>query len=183
MDRKKPATFIVLLRGVMPSGKNRVPMAQLREALEKEGFGNPRTYIQSGNALVDTPLGPKAVEDRVKALIKKYIGPDLAVVARMPAQIEKMLKGNPFTERETPRVFYTFFGERPGKKEMAEVVSLDLSPNKVVFAPGGAYLYIPGSAARAKLNNNFLEKKLGVRATTRNANTLRALLAMAAGTE
>lgn len=182
MGRKKaPKTFIVLLRGVMPSGKNRVPMAQLREALAEDGFGNPRTYIQSGNALVDTPLAAKAVEERVKALIKKRIGPDLAVVVRTPAQVEKMLKGNPFTAQETPRVFYTFFGECPGKKEMADVVAQDLSPDKVAFAPGGAYLYIPGSAARAKLSNNFLEKKLGVHATTRNANTLRALLAMAAG--
>lgn len=164
----------------MPSGKNRVPMAQLREALANDGFNNPRTYIQSGNALVNTRLGPKAIEEHVKALIKKMIGPDLAVVVRTPAQIEKMLKGNPFTAQETPRVFYTFFGGRPNNKGMADVIARDLSPNKVVFAPGGAYLYIPGSAARSKLSNNFLEKKLGVAATTRNANTLRALLAMAA---
>ncbi|NLE19780.1 MAG: DUF1697 domain-containing protein, partial [Clostridiales bacterium] len=49
--------WILLLRGVSPTGKNRVPMAAFREALAKAGFQNARTWIQSGNALVDTPRG------------------------------------------------------------------------------------------------------------------------------
>jgi uncharacterized protein (DUF1697 family) len=49
-------TYVVLLRGVMPTGKNKVPMAQLRDVLSKAGFFNVRTYIQSGNVLVDTHL-------------------------------------------------------------------------------------------------------------------------------
>ena len=48
--------YVVLLRAVMPSGRNKVPMAQLREVLSEAGFENVRTYIQSGNALVDTML-------------------------------------------------------------------------------------------------------------------------------
>ena len=51
-------TYIVLLRGVMPTGKNRVPMAALREALTRAGFEGVATWIQSGNAIVRTPLSP-----------------------------------------------------------------------------------------------------------------------------
>ncbi|WP_373809434.1 DUF1697 domain-containing protein, partial [Porphyromonas loveana] len=47
--------YIVLLRGVMPTGKNRIPkMADLRDMLEREGFLHVRTYIQSGNIVLDT---------------------------------------------------------------------------------------------------------------------------------
>ena len=42
-------TYVVLLRGVTPSGRNRVPMADLREALADAGLQDVRTYIQSGN--------------------------------------------------------------------------------------------------------------------------------------
>lgn len=42
-----------------------------------------------------------------------------------------------------------------------------------------AYMYIPDTYGRGKLSNNFLEKKLGVAATTRNANTLRKMVEMA----
>jgi uncharacterized protein (DUF1697 family) len=40
-------------------------------------------------------------------------------------------------------------------------------------------MYIPGSAARSRLNNNFLERKLGTPLTTRNRNTLAKLVEMA----
>lgn len=44
---------IILLRGVMPSGKNSIPkMAVLRQHLEEAGFERVRTYIQSGNILL-----------------------------------------------------------------------------------------------------------------------------------
>ena len=42
-------TFIVLLRGVTPNGKNKVPMVRLREVLNGAGFINVRMYITSGN--------------------------------------------------------------------------------------------------------------------------------------
>jgi hypothetical protein len=45
MKKKKP--YIVLLRGVMPTGKNRIPkMSFLQEVLSTE-FDSVRTYIQS----------------------------------------------------------------------------------------------------------------------------------------
>src|SRR5687767_11600565 len=71
--------YVVLLRAVMPSGRNKVPMARLREVLSADGFENVRTYIQSGNVIVDTPLSARAVEARVHEVIKEHIGADLAV--------------------------------------------------------------------------------------------------------
>ena len=38
--------------------------------------------------------------------------------------------------------------------------------------------YLPKDASRSKLNNNFIEKKLKIVATTRNFNTLSKLIAM-----
>ncbi|MDU3831014.1 DUF1697 domain-containing protein, partial [Gemella haemolysans] len=41
---------IALLRGVTPTGKNRIPkMSFLVEILEKVGLKKVKTYIQSGN--------------------------------------------------------------------------------------------------------------------------------------
>jgi len=50
--------YIVLLRGVMPTGKNRIPkMAVLQEILLSE-FDNVRTYIQSGNIVLTSNKSP-----------------------------------------------------------------------------------------------------------------------------
>ncbi len=47
------ATHVVLIRGINVGGKNKVPMAALRAALTDAGLDDVRTYIQSGNVLVD----------------------------------------------------------------------------------------------------------------------------------
>lgn len=82
-------TFIVLLRGVMPKGENKVPMSQLREVLLESGFKNVRTYIQSGNVLVDTELSASDVEKEIHLLIKRHIGANLPIVARTRTQLIK----------------------------------------------------------------------------------------------
>lgn len=43
-------THIILLRGVMPRGKNKLRMAPLRAALQEVGLCNVGTCIQSGCA-------------------------------------------------------------------------------------------------------------------------------------
>jgi uncharacterized protein (DUF1697 family) len=169
-------TWVVLLRGVMPTGKNKVPMAQLRQVLTEAGFEGVRTYIQSGNALVRTNLSGPEVEQRVHALIKDHIGADLVVVARTGAQLQKILGGNPFPNHDISRVFFTILSQTPPEEKVTQVLALDYSPDEVVITPEAAYLYIPGSAARSKLNNNYLEKKLGVSATTRNFNTMKKMI-------
>ncbi|MDN6692556.1 MAG: DUF1697 domain-containing protein, partial [Enterococcus sp.] len=43
--------YIALLRGINISGKNKISMALLKEAFEKKGFSEVKTYINSGNVL------------------------------------------------------------------------------------------------------------------------------------
>ncbi len=172
-------TYIVLLRGVMPTGKNKVPMARLREVLANAGFGNARTYIQSGNALVDSDFSAKEVETHVHDLIKKHIGADLAVVARTGAQLQKVLDENPFKEGyDISRVFFVSFAELPPSQKVKELLAQDFSPEEFAIIKNTAYMYIPGTYGRTFLSNNFLEKKLGVAATTRNFNTISKLIEM-----
>ena len=47
-------TWLALLRGVNLGKHNKVPMAELRPRLTEAGLGNVRTYIQSGNVIVDS---------------------------------------------------------------------------------------------------------------------------------
>ena len=89
-------TYVILLRGVTPSGKNKIPMSRFREELKKAGFAHVRTYIQSGNALVDTELPAHTIEKSVRELIRHTIGPDLAVIVRNSEELEEALEANPF---------------------------------------------------------------------------------------
>lgn len=170
-------TYLVFLRGVMPMGKNKVPMAHLREVLAQAGFGNVRTYIQSGNALVDTDLSAREVETRVRALIKEHIGPDLAIMARTRPQAQAVLEACPFYDRpDVSRIFFTLLSEAPDTAKVTALLAQDYGDEALSIRSDTAYLYIPGSAARSVLSTNFLEKKLGVSATSRNLNTMRKMV-------
>ena len=43
--------YIALLRGVNISGKNKIPMVELKAGFEALGFGAVKTYLNSGNVL------------------------------------------------------------------------------------------------------------------------------------
>lgn len=172
--------FIVLLRGVTPTGKNRVPMAQLRDALTEGGFANVQTWIQSGNVLLDTELSATKTAEKVHAIILKNIGADLKIIVKTPTEIQSVLAKNPFGETfDISRVFFTLFNDIPDGKLVSALQSQDFGEEKCVFAPHAVYLFIPGSAARSKLSNNFIERKLKIGATTRNFNTLTKMVELA----
>ena len=46
--------YVALLRGINVGGKNKVDMKQLVSAMEKQGFDNVSTYINSGNIIFDS---------------------------------------------------------------------------------------------------------------------------------
>jgi uncharacterized protein (DUF1697 family) len=170
-------TYIIFLRGVMPSGKNKVPMAQLREILAQAGFANVRTYIQSGNVLLDTDLSASETRNSIHDLIQEHIGPDLVVVVRLVAQLQRLLANNPFQEGyDLSRVFFVLFAHIPSADKVKELITQHFGDEQLALAEDAAYLYIPGAYGRGTLSNNFLEKKLSISATMRNFNTLSTLV-------
>lgn len=169
-------TYIVLLRGVMPIGKNKVPMAQLRQVLTDAGFEDVRTYIASGNVILRSNVTPAKLAQCVHDLIKTHIGPDLVVVVKTGSQLQRILDGNPLKKDDMSRVFFTMFAKKPSAQKVKEFTAQDYSPEEIIFHNNVAYVYIPGNYTKSKLDNNSIEKKLGVSSTTRNLNTMRKLI-------
>jgi len=74
-------THVVLIRGINVGGSNKVPMAALRAALTDAGLGDVRTYIQSGNVVVDAPgRTPEDVGDVVVGALASGFGVETVVV-------------------------------------------------------------------------------------------------------
>jgi uncharacterized protein (DUF1697 family) len=57
--------YVVLLRGINVGGRNKVPMPALRDHLSRD-FTNVRTYIQSGNVVLESPLSAGGVAAHVE---------------------------------------------------------------------------------------------------------------------
>ncbi|WP_062296134.1 DUF1697 domain-containing protein [Demequina maris] len=74
-------SHVALIRGINVGGKNPVPMARLREVLAARDVP-ARTYIQSGNVLLDTPaLDEAGVADLMVAVLAEEFDVDTIVVA------------------------------------------------------------------------------------------------------
>lgn len=179
------STYIALLRGINVSGQKKIKMADLREQLSELGWQNIQTYIQSGNVIFESDdddlkeLGQKLAEK-----IKEHYGFEVPTMVKRPADFQHVLEHNPFSKEleEIPKQFYvTFLAEAPDKEKVEALRQVDYSPEQWGLVGTDIYFYPPQGYGRAKMHNNFFEKKLKVQATTRNWRTIQVLLEMTQG--
>ncbi len=173
-------TYIALLRGVMPTGKNRVPMAELRNALAEAGLSDVRTYIQSGNVILRSGLNRRGVQSLIHQIIFEGIGADITVIARTRDEMEEIFNHNPYPPDTTQRTYFIFFDSIPDKESINKFLELDYFPDQVVLKKDSLYTLFATKYSDSKFNNNFIERKLNVAATTRNFNTINRLLELSA---
>ena len=168
-------TYIILLRGLMPTGKNKVLMTPLRQVLVDAGFLDVRTYIQSGNVFARSVLTGQQVEKVVHDEIEKHFGGDIAVLARTPLQIRQIFANNPFREVDATKVYFTILGSKPAKEKIKLLSGQAFPPDNFVVINEAVYIHCP-VVYGSKLTNNFIERTLGVSATTRNHRTMIKLI-------
>ena len=176
-------TQILLLRGVMPTGKNKVLMAPLRAALEAAGLRDVRTYIQSGNVIVSTELEQPELESLAHHAIKENLGGDIQVIARTPAYFMQVMANNPFKDQSPSQLYFTLLRSPADSTLLQSLHALEHEPDQVRVIGNIAYIVCATRYRDLKANNNFIEKKLKVVATTRNFNTMSRLIALSTGSE
>ena len=169
--------YIVLLRGVMPTGKNRIPkMSVLQEILLSE-FDNVRTYIQSGNIVLTSNKSPWEITNKVSELIKLHIGAELSSIVTTKEKVKEILNKNPFwADYNIGRIFFTLTNDTLSPELVDKISQEKFESEELRIIEDKLYMYLPKDASRTKLNNNYLERKLKIVATTRNFNTLQKLL-------
>jgi uncharacterized protein (DUF1697 family) len=171
-------TYVALLRGINVGGKRRLPMAGLKTALESLGLENVVTYVQSGNVVFDA-AGETASElaSRIEKRIERDFDLDVTVVLRTPAELANVAAGNPFLKREaeTTKLHVVFLDRKPAAKAVSQLDPDRSPPDELEVGGREIYLHLPGGSARTKLTIDYIEKRLGVRGTQRNWNTVTKL--------
>lgn len=171
--------YVAFLRGINVGGRNSIKMQELRDVLSADGFSEVSTYLQSGNVLLNSASNQRDTSDRIERLIREHWNFDIKVLARSKSFFKSVRENNPFQSTDASKIGVTVMS----KKIAADVVQSTVEPvartaEKVVSHRDTLYLYLPEGFAKTKITNNFLEKKLGVVATTRNWNTISKLADM-----
>lgn len=175
---------IALLRGVMPSGRNRVPMADLRALLTAMGFTDVRTLVATGNAVFRSP-GPAGAE--LEALLEKAIaekiGPTLDVMVRDAAAFARIVQSNPFPDDSATmpsRVQATLFKTAPTPDQARTFEALVQPPEKCKVLADVAWLVHPNGISASPLRPADWKVAFGrLSGTARNWNTLSKIHAAA----
>jgi uncharacterized protein (DUF1697 family) len=173
---------IALLRGVMPTGKNKVPMAELRAVLEDLGFTGARTYIASGNALFRSDRPRAELEALLEREIAARIGPTLDVMVRDQDAWAAMMAQNPFPEDSAARpsrVLMTVLKGTPTPEAARAFEALAAPPDKCRVIEDVAWLVFT-DAKSLKAYTPAAYRRLGFAGTGRNWNTVVKLQAIAA---
>ncbi len=175
-------TYIALLRGINVSGQKKIPMAELRNMLHKMAFKDVSTYIQSGNVVFASDEKDTVIlEAKIKRHIKDTFKFDVPVLVKSKTDFEKIVQQNPYTDPEdleNKQVYFVLLQNAPNTENVEAFQKVVCENEKFVIGENCVYLLCKNGYGNAKLNNNLVERKLKVEATTRNYRTMVKLLEM-----
>jgi uncharacterized protein (DUF1697 family) len=171
--------WVALLRAVNLGARNKVPMAELRSLLEDAGYGTVRTYIASGNVLLDGPRSRTALAAELERLVAKAFGVDTTAILRTPKELASVVAGHPFGA-DTSHSHVVFLAAKPARDAARRLAALDPSPDRAVLSGADVYLEYPSGYSGSRLSAAQLERLLAVQGTHRNWRTVVALAELSA---
>ncbi|WP_309135114.1 DUF1697 domain-containing protein [Cellulomonas sp.] len=175
--------MVALLRGVNVGGATKVPMADLRRVVTDSGFGDVRTYVNSGNVVLTSPdPDTGAVAARLRAACADAfpaVRPD--VVVRTAEELRGVVAGNPFLDRDDdPTHHHVVFLAGPGPAAAPDLDLAPFHPEDLAVRGREVYLFLPGGMGRSRLAQRLASLQ-GPAGTARNWRTVTTLSAMADG--
>lgn len=177
------STYISLLRGINVSGQKSINMPALVETYKKLGLIDVKTYVQSGNVIFSSPeTDPLLLARKIEQEIKNDFGHEVPVIIFDIDTLKQLINDNPFIEdknKEPSLMYVTFLSSKPGNTSNKPIEDKKQEGEEIFFTDVAVYLYCPHGYGNTKLNNNFLETKLKVTATTRNWKTTNELYRIA----
>ena len=87
--------YIVLLRGINISGKNKIDMKELKKILESNNYTDVITYLNSGNIIINSNSNKESIANDIKDLIKKNFYLDIPVYVIEYLELKDILEHNP----------------------------------------------------------------------------------------
>jgi uncharacterized protein (DUF1697 family) len=178
------STHVALLRAINLPAHNKVTMTDLRDLLAQLGFGDPRSLLQSGNLVFQSPTRTGARLERFLELeAEKRLDLHTDFMVRTAGEWDTVVAHNPFPDeakRDPAHLLVMFLKDAPDAQAV-KLLNAAITGREIVRADGKhAYIVYPDGVGRSRLTTAIIEKKLGTRGTGRNWNTVLKLGALAA---
>jgi uncharacterized protein (DUF1697 family) len=188
------ASHVALLRGINVGGRNKVPMADLREVVTSLGHTGVTTYIQSGNVLFSTADTDTAkLAAALESAVGERFGIWSSVVVLSRDELSEVLASNPYPDEPNPKLVHVvFLNTAPPADLLARVATAESAAaakggRDTVRAVGRAlFVHTPDGFGKSELAQALFriisapaqQKKQDLTATARNWATATTLLSL-----
>lgn len=176
--------YVVLFRGINVGGRNKIPMAELREHLS-EDFDNVRTYIQSGNVLLESKLSATKVAAHIDSNLRSAFTLDsdlVRVLVLDPKSYGEVIADAPQGFGNDPDTYRydVFFYMGVTAAEVEPYIVAHPEVDKVVVGKRATYHRRIAARASSSRVNKIISSPVYPRITIRNWNTTTKLAALLA---
>lgn len=168
--------YVALVRAVNVTGTGMLPKEKLKAMGEACGFGNVRTFINSGNLLFTSRLSESSVRKRVQEQLAEYFGKPVPAYIRSAKEMAEAAASNPFKDDKPSRVMAHFIDAEPVQAMINE--ARDIAGERLALGPRLIYVSYGEGIGKTKLKLAAI--KTG---TARNMNSVAKIAELLAGME
>ncbi len=172
--------YVAFFGSLNLGGTNRVVMADLRHACEREGLENVETVVASGNLLFDFEDRPTdGLEELFAHMMDERFDIASFVAVRSRDEVALAISGNPFGADGAENLVHTLFlSGHPDGAAFDKLVEdhATRGPERIALGDRALFVDYVGGAGNSKLSNAFIERRLACHSTARNLRSLQRIL-------
>jgi uncharacterized protein (DUF1697 family) len=171
---------VALIRGINVGKAKRVAMADLRGLMEKLGYGEPRTLLNSGNVVFDAGReAPSKVATRVEQGMAAKLKVSARVTVLTAAEFATVVEENSLgaVADDPSRLFVAFLIDPSDAKRLQPLTRQSWKPEALGVGSRAAYLWCPRGMMESPLTE-AVGRVLGDATTTRNWATVSKIQAL-----
>lgn len=171
---------VALIRGINVGRAKRVAMADLRALLEKLGYTDVRTLLNSGNVVFTAPPSARrSAAARIEEGMTARLGVSARVTVLTAAEVAAVVADNPLgaIAKDPTRLLVTFLTDPAHRKRLLPLTRQGWAPDVLAVGARVAYQWCPGGMLESPMVA-AVNRALGDGATARNWATVMKLHAL-----
>jgi uncharacterized protein (DUF1697 family) len=172
--------YFLFLRAINVGGHNMIKMADLTTWMQQLGISGIKTYLQSGNVIFQTSLSDVLdLSSQIKSMIFQKTKLNIPCIIRNHYELNRIyeiLASHETAKPPNAGVFITLLTSQPSVENIEKLKAIQSGPDTFMIYGSDIVLICQQPYHKTKLSNNLFERILKTDATTRNFNTIQALL-------
>jgi len=136
-----------LLRGINVGKAKRISMAELKKMMEKLGFTEVKTLLNSGNVVYTSKVPAAAAAARIEKALVAEIGVAANVMVLTAKEVAAVVRGNVLAKvTDNPsRLMVAVLRDPRDAAKLKPVVAKKWGADRIALGPGVVYVWCPNS--------------------------------------